>query len=91
MTTADENTRLREAFLGLAGQVERLITEDPTRHPEAKSQLITRWQTLYAPEAATVLKWRASIIDPPSHASSADLEEWTAFARKLLKEDPTAA
>ncbi|PWK64393.1 hypothetical protein BCL76_11537 [Streptomyces sp. CG 926] len=83
--TADQRNQLHHQYLGLAGQVERLLATSP-EHTALDQDALTRWQTLYGPEARTVVERRDSMIGhPPSKIpTSIELDDWITYAQHIL-------
>ncbi|MFB6809435.1 hypothetical protein [Streptomyces sp. NPDC056387] len=83
--TSEQRNRLHTEYLGLAGQVERLLSTSP-EHTILDRDALARWQNLYESEARTVIERRDSMIGtPPSMIpSSAELESWIAHAQRVL-------
>ncbi|MFD3999894.1 hypothetical protein [Streptomyces rubiginosohelvolus] len=87
MSRAKERNRLESDFLALAGRIERLTNTGPA-HTTLDEVRLNRWQDVYKAEAEEVIRRRDSILReggvPQKIASSAELTEWNAHARKIL-------
>lgn len=88
MSKAAEKQRLAGEFLELTRRLEILRYAEEGDGNKFDPEKLARWQTLYGDEVTNVLQNRAVYRDQPAAVSGETLQEWIAYARQVLTDDP---